>query len=158
MICSNGNKYDGIWKNGIINEGKITDHNGLITNIPEKPQSIKSVKIKSQGFYGTRAFHSCARNFVRTFQILNIFDNNYVEQFYLIFFIILVKFNNNCNGADILNNCVYLLNYLKYNYQDEIYKFKYSDIECLDPTENFPIQLLNSDATILNISLEKKMK
>lgn len=140
MKYNNGNILVGKWKMDEPIEGIITFKDGEtrdFTNITSsKPDELKSVPIKKQKFDDCWA-HSVSRNFVRTFQILDIIKSQYIEQFYDLFFTILTQYKDCKTGFD-QKALFYLLDYLKENYKSNIFVIKYSAGSCnqeyCDPT------------------------
>jgi hypothetical protein len=94
---------------------------------PTKP---KSVPTQDQGNNGTCWAHSYARSFVRTFQILDIITDNKVEEWYDLFYAILLQ-GKTCDKGDGFNKMVYLFNFLKNNI-DEIFRITKENIKCVN--------------------------
>ncbi len=65
--------------------------NNINSNLTVKDPEAKSVTIKNQLYYNTCWAHSISRTFVRTLQILGVIKAEYNEQFYLVFFFLLLK-------------------------------------------------------------------
>ena len=146
MRYSNGNISEGLWINHELKEGtiKFTDgtikkiKNGLtdsnepkeqnFTNGLKKSGELKSPNIKSQKS-GDCWAHTVSRNFVRTLQILDVIKSKYVEQFYDLFYVIITSYAD-CNLGGNTSSMFYLLDYLKNNYYEGIFRIKYHKSKC----------------------------
>ena len=153
MKYKNGDIYKGEWKYGLKegtgtiyykNLNKTYKSEWYYDNII-KPNEIKSVIIKEQGRYGTCWAHATSRNFIRTLQILDVIKSEYKEQFYLLFFSILTEFEDCNEGGYARTSMNYLLNYLKDNYKEKIFKIKYNSIKC------YSFECEHNDKPILNM-------
>jgi hypothetical protein len=124
MIFPNGDFSEGIWKdnnliNGYYYNNETKKRSEIIDGvINEKPDFIKSVPIIKQ-LFGDCWAHSVSRNFVRTFQILNIIQTEHVESFYFLFYTILTNYKS-CDmiGFYDVFAMIYLLDFLKKNYSN----------------------------------------
>ena len=94
----------------------------IIKNPPTKP---KSVPTQDQGQYGTCWAHAYARSFVRTFQVLDIITDDKVENWYYLFFAILLRGSRTCDRGDNFNEMINLFNIVKDNIK-EIFRCKSS--------------------------------
>ena len=94
-----------------------------------KPNELISVKIKHQGYYNTCWAHAISRNFVRTFQILDVIKSVYIEQFYALFYTILLK-NKNCNDGETHTMMFVLLDFILINYNLELFNVTYEERKC----------------------------
>lgn len=151
MIYANGDIYEGNWLNnkrhgyGIIIINGIEYPGTWINDIQQKEdQSVKSIKIKNQKKFGTCWAHGISRTFVRTLQILGVILSEYSEDFYLLFYSILVE-HKDCNKGGKFEDMVYLFNYLKDNYKTTIFDIKNSQVNCFNETCSV------NDNSILNL-------
>ena len=138
MIYANGTIFNGTWVknepyNGILkfhNKTKQIQNGKSVKSLkPVKPENIKSVPIIDQKSNDCWA-HSVSRNFVRTFQILGIIKSIFVQKFYDLFYIILTEYSTCEEGQNITDAMFYLFNYLKKNYNDNIFKIIYENNKC----------------------------
>ena len=163
MTYANGDIYEGNWNNnkmhgkgimtyanGDINDGEWKDNKFINYDI-KKPDHIKSVEIKDQTKFGTCFAYSGSRNFVRTLQILNIIESEYVEQFFLAFYVVLTN-NFSCNGGGSEYVLNFLYNYIKNNYSTGLFTLTYADINCYEQTD----EIHEKDKLILQLPLDKK--
>jgi hypothetical protein len=97
------------------------------TTLP--PRKPKSVPTQDQGQNSTCWAHGYARSFVRTFQVLDIITDDKVEQWYDLFFAILLK-GKTCDKGQYFIEMVYLFNFLKNNI-DEIFRITKENIKCV---------------------------
>ena len=137
MTYFNGSIYEGEWKyddqiNGCVKFKDNTinkfSNNEYIDLISDKPEELKSVKTKQQKF-GDCWANTIARNFIRTFQILDVIKSIYIEQFYNLFYTILT-INEGCDKGGTYLKMFYLLDYIKNNYKNEIFDIKYESSKC----------------------------
>ena len=112
----------------------------------DKPLEINSITIKNQGIYGTCWAHSIARNFVRTLQILGVIKTQYKEDFYYLFYKILLE-NHDCYIGYDYTVMFELFNYLKENYYENIFMINWIGFKCGDSqiNEELKIRKLNFD-------------
>ena len=143
MTYKNGSIFEGKWINDKAVKGIITFQDGkkkyyendILSDLSDdisnenKPEELKSVKIIRQK-YGDCWAHSVSRNFVRTFQILDIIKSKYVNQFYDLFYTILTIDKSCDEGGISSTGCLYLLDYIKNNYRDNIFNITYNLSEC----------------------------
>jgi hypothetical protein len=135
IIYANGDIYYGNWKDNKKNGDGVITINGIeysgtwINNVQQKIPTITSVKIKNQEDFSTCWAHAISRTFVRTLQILGVCKSEYVEEFYLLFFTILVE-HKDCDEGGEFQDMIYLFNYIKNNYETKIFDIKKSDIIC----------------------------
>ena len=100
-------------KHGADSNIRNEDNQQCIIPITDKTENLVSVTIKRQQ-YGDCFAHAIARHFVRFFQLFEAFASKYNEDFYYLFyFIIIQKFG--CDGAPILDSFKYLLDFLNKN-------------------------------------------
>jgi hypothetical protein len=136
-ITINGKEYKSVWDN----------------DISIKDKSIKSVSIKNQKENQTCWAHAYSRTFIRTLQILDVIKSDYIEEFYILFYTILLNNkNNDCIQTGNFNDMLYLFNYLKNNYQEEIFKISKNKVSCFDEI------CIIDDNPILNIPIEIKQQ
>ena len=117
------------------------------TFLPTKP---KSVLTQDQGQNSTCWAHGYARSFVRTLQILCIVTDDKVEQWYELFYAILIQ-RTNCDEGGYFNNMVYLFNYLKddiINNINTIFTITKEKIKCV----SYECSLENKDIKILQLT------
>ena len=110
----------------------------------------KSVPTQDQGDFGTCWAHAYARSSVRTFQILCIIDDDKVEQWYELFYTILLQ-RKTCEEGGNFSNMVYLFDYLKDNI-DNIFKITKKEIKCVD----YKCSPAEKDVLILQFTEEQK--
>ena len=86
---------------------------------PRKPLELKSVKIQSQ-IFGDCWAHAASRNFVRTLQVLGVIKAKYNQDFYDLFYSVLVQKIGCDEGGDV-HNLFILYDFLKSSYRDDIF-------------------------------------
>ena len=143
------NKYQK-YKNKYL-ELKSIQLSGNLDINSKKPLNISSVKIQDQGSFGTCWVHAISRMFVRTFQILDIIKPQYKEQYYELFYTILLK-KKDCNEGGRFEDIVYLFNYLK-NHNGQLVTIKKKNIKCINDKCT-----LDNDQTILQLNLEEQIQ
>jgi hypothetical protein len=153
FTLANGDKYDGQWKYDKKNgQGIFTLANGESYEqawVNGKPKELISATIKDQK-YGDCWAHSCARNFLRTLQILDVIKSDYVEQFYNLFFTILTT-NKDCDTGSTSLELITLFDYLKKNYKDNIFSIKLNQSNCVEK-----YCFVETQENILNMKLVDK--
>ena len=92
------------------------------THKQRKPRELKSVKIQSQ-IFGDCWAHAASRNFVRTLQVLGVIKAKYNQDFYDLFYSVLVKEIGCYEGGDV-HYLFILYDFLKSSYKDEIFLIK----------------------------------
>jgi ankyrin repeat protein len=100
-----------------------------IINTDKLDDTLKSVPIYKQQ-NGDCFAHAVARNFVRTLQILGIIKSQYNNQFYDLFYSIIIK-KFKCDGGFDYEASKYLLHYLRNNI-----------LQIFNINEDFPIPIL----------------
>ena len=110
----------------------------------------KSVLTKNQGDSRTCWAHAYARSSVRTLQISCIIDDDKVEQWYELFYTILLQ-RKTCEEGGNFSNMVYLFDYLKDNI-DNIFKITKKEIKCVD----YKCSPAEKDVLILQFTEEQK--
>jgi hypothetical protein len=90
----------------------------------------KSVPTQYQGKNSTCWAHAYARSFVRTFQVLDIITDDKVEQWYNLFYAILLQ-DETCKRGHNFSKMVYLFNYLEKNI-DNIFTITKEKIRCVE--------------------------
>jgi hypothetical protein len=105
-----------------------TNNNRIQIFKQSKPDELKSVKVKQQ-LAGDCWAHTGARNFVRTFQILDIIKSEYIDNFYDLFYEILTT-DKDCEGGASYNELYKLLNYLDKKRED-IFNVRYKS-KCIE--------------------------
>ena len=96
---------------------------GAYNSKPEDIRSIPNIKQQKMDCWA----HSVSRNFVRTLQILCVIKSEFVQQFYDLFYTILTEYKTCEDGATTIEAMFYLFNYLKTNYNDDIFKITYDN-------------------------------
>lgn len=137
ITYANGDMYNGNVKLSVAKDGEGSMYYKKLNKVYDsewkddksiKNIDIKSIGIKNQQLHGTCWAHSISRNFVRTFQIMDIIKSQYAEQFYTLFFTILTT-KKSCNSGGSYLMMHYLLEYLRNNY-NEIFTISKSDMIC----------------------------
>ena len=173
IICNDINPIAILIKNILIDAGINTQiQNNLGQNCyynnKIKQQESQSVIIRRQ-IRGECFAHTVARNFVRTLQLLGaiVSDNsnqiscanvrnknitkNTLEKFYDVFLLIVTnKFG--CDGGHVINSMFYLLEYIKNNYEQQIFDIDCVKFDMICGDKNCPIGFTPGASKILNIS------
>jgi hypothetical protein len=120
----------------------------LDTNLinPIKPLKISSVKTQNQDLFSTCWAHSISRMFIRTFQILDIIKAPYINQYYELFYTILLK-KKSCDDFGNFKDVLYLFNYLK-NHSKQLFSIKKKNTKCINNK-----CLSSNDQPILQLNL-----
>jgi hypothetical protein len=135
MIYANNSYFDGIWVNDEPNRGFIIFSDKSFREIKDgkqinnKSEDIKSVPIITQIKSDCWA-HAVSRNFVRTLQILCVIKSEFVQQFYDLFYTILTEYKTCEEGNQSIDAMFYLLDYLKTNYEEQIFQITYDNKVC----------------------------
>ncbi len=106
--------------------------NNINSNLTVKDPEAKSVTIKNQLYYNTCWAHSISRTFVRTLQILGVIKAEYNEQFYLVFFVMLLQ-NYKCSEPGLtFEKIFYLFDKLKDEFKNKIFEYSYFNVKCFN--------------------------
>ena len=122
-------------------------------------QKPKSVPIQNQGIYSTCWAHAYARSFVRTFQVLDIITDDKIEQWYELFYAILLQ-KKNCQEGGNFSEMIYLFNYLKDNI-NTIFTITKENIKCVKnvcSVEEKKIPILQFDSREQEDEIKKNLQ